>query len=203
MKTTNAIEMSTLLHTHSGVFAKVNLDHCGSNPDLKTKSVSEWFDTDSARAFLRTVCSGDVVELRNNNLSHWGVAVRIRQSPSPNRKGKSEQAADEVMIFHLIHSAQTRGQIGQFTIEEFWKPDCRIRINNTTNGMSMYGNSHNMPRSDVLCNAFTAYKSSTMKWQTCSDFIRWSCEHDEGYSAPSTSSSASSSHSLSEGAAAS
>ena len=62
---------------------------------------------------------------------------------------------DEVMIYHLIHSPTNRGQIGQFTIEEFWKSDCRIRINNTTNGMSLYGNSQPISRTDVLKNAFT------------------------------------------------
>ncbi len=59
------------------------------------------------------------------------------------------------MVYHLIHSPANRGQIGQFTIEEFWQPDCRIRINNTTNGMSLYGTNRTIPRADVLDNAFT------------------------------------------------
>ena len=59
------------------------------------------------------------------------------------------------MIYHLIHSPLHRGQVGQFTIEEFWQPECRIRINNTTNGMLLYGESCTIPKADVLDNAFT------------------------------------------------
>lgn len=62
------------------------------------------------------------------------------------------------MIYHLIHSPLHRGQVGQFTIEEFWQPECRIRINNTTNGMSM-GKSRTITKADVLDNAFTVSSS--------------------------------------------
>jgi len=71
---------------------------------------------------------------------------------------------DEVMIYHLIHSPKHRGQVGQFTIEEFWLPECRIRINNTTNGMCLYGKARTIPKGDVLDNAFTVSSSLPTSW---------------------------------------
>src|SRR5271154_6838854 len=59
---------------------------------------------------------------------------------------------DEIMVYHLIHSSKSRGQVGQFTLEEFWHPDCRVRINNTTNGSCFYGTSRTIPKADVLHN---------------------------------------------------
>ncbi|CAG7822438.1 unnamed protein product [Allacma fusca] len=140
--------------------------------------VSDWFDADSYKVFMRTVRSGDILEVRNNRSSHWGIAVRLKQPPSPPKgNGSPKPVPDEVMVYHLIHSSQNRGQVGQFTLEEFWQPDCKIRINNTTNGSCIFGNSPTIPKSDVLNNAFTAHLSTSMKWQTCTDFIRWSSIH--------------------------
>ena len=48
--------------------------------------VSEWFDTDGSKVFMKNVKSGDIVELRNSRTSHWGIAIRLRQPPSPNGK---------------------------------------------------------------------------------------------------------------------
>lgn len=61
---------------------------------------------------------------------------------------------DEIMVFHLIHSSSNRGQVGQFTLEEFWQPDCRIRINNT-NISNMYCAGTTVSKADVLQNAYT------------------------------------------------
>jgi len=156
-----------------------------SSVEMGRERVSDWYDTDGHKTFMRTVRDGDIVELRNNRVSHFGIATRVKQSGSPNGK----PLPDEVMIYHLIHSPNSRGQIGQFTIEEFWTSDSRIRINNTTNGMSLYGNSQPISRDDVLKNAFTAHMSTSLKWQTCSDFIRWSCQdngHDLNHSTPTS-----------------
>lgn len=138
--------------------------------------VSDWFDADSYKIFMRTVCSGDILEIRSTRCSHWGIALRLKQPPSPPKGNSSPKLVpDEVMVYHLIHSSQNRGQIGQFTLEEFWQPDCRIRINNTTNGSCIFGgNNPTIPKADILNNAFTAHLSTQLKWQTCTDFIRWS-----------------------------
>lgn len=61
---------------------------------------------------------------------------------------------DEIMVYHLIHSSKNRGQVGQFTLEEFWNADSRIRINNTNNGASLYTTSPLMSKTDILQNAF-------------------------------------------------
>jgi len=128
--------------------------------------VSDWFDADGFRIFLGVVNSGDIVELRSTKCSHWGIVVRMTSS------GKSPK--DEIMVYHLIHSSRDRGQVGRFTLEEFWQPDCRIRINNT-NISNLYGSSRLVgSKADVLQNAFMAHASTTLKWHTCTDFIRWS-----------------------------
>lgn len=54
-------------------------------PEPITK-VSEWYDTDGQRTFMKNVRNGDIVESRNSRTSHWGIAVRLRQPPSPNGK---------------------------------------------------------------------------------------------------------------------
>jgi len=115
--------------------------------------------------------------------SHWGIAIRLKVPPSPKeiKKAKAnnktpKSSPDEIMVFHLIHSSRTRGQVGRFGLEEFWLSDCRIRINNTTNGHGLYNSSRLILKKDVLQHALTAFNSSTMKWQTCADFIRWSSE---------------------------
>jgi len=132
--------------------------------------VSDWFDADGFRVFLGVVNSGDIVELRSTKCSHWGIVVRMAvSSPKSNKPPK-----DEIMVYHLIHSSRDRGQVGRFTLEEFWQPDCRIRINNT-NISNLYGTSRlEVPKADVLQNAFMAHASTTLKWHTCTDFIRWS-----------------------------
>jgi len=139
--------------------------------------VSDWFDADSFKVFTTTVRSGDILELRSTRCSHWGIAIRIKQAPiSPKSKSKSKPpkaVPDEIMVYHLIHSSKNRGQVGQFTLEEFWHADCRIRINNTNNGASLYTTSPIMSKTDILQNAFIAHASTQLKWQTCAEFIRW------------------------------
>jgi len=154
----------------------------GSNNQIITR-VSEWFDADSYKVFMRTVRSGDILEVRSARSSHWGIAIRLRQPPSPPKgnHGSPKPVPDEVMVYHLIHSSQHRGQVGQFTLEEFWQPDCKIRINNTTNGSCIFGNSPTIPKSDVLNNALYAHLSTSLKWQTCTDFIRWSSIYHNNY----------------------
>ncbi|OXA57686.1 uncharacterized protein LOC110845469 [Folsomia candida] len=144
-------------------------------PTYTFDKVSDWFDTDSFKVFVKVVNSGDVLELRSTKCSHWGVTTRIPQPPiSPKSKAKPPKPVpDEIMVFHLIHSSSNRGMVGQFTLEEFWAPDCRIRINNS-NISNLYCASRLVSKADVLQNAFTAHASTTLKWQTCADFIRWS-----------------------------
>jgi len=137
--------------------------------------VSDWFDADSFKIFTQTVRSGDILELRSTRCSHWGIAIRKKIAPiSPKSKSKPPKPVpDEIMVYHLIHSSNNRGQVGQFTLEEFWHADCRIRINNTNNGASLYSTSRLMSKADILQNAFIAHASTQLKWQTCGDFIRW------------------------------
>jgi len=78
---------------------------------------------------------------------------------------------DEIMVFHLIHSSINRGQVGQFTLEEFWQPDCRIRINNTNNGANLYGNTRLIPTAAILQNA---YMVRSLKKQIFAQLIKLS-----------------------------
>jgi len=58
-----------------------------SNKSIETgpiTKVSEWYDTDGHKIFMKSVKSGDIVELRNSRTSHWGIATRLKQSASPN-----------------------------------------------------------------------------------------------------------------------
>jgi len=135
--------------------------------------VSDWFDADGFKVFLGVVNSGDIVELRSTKCSHWGIVVRMAGS-SPKSNNSNKPPKDEIMVYHLIHSSRDRGQVGRFTLEEFWVSDARIRINNT-NISNLYGTSRLVvPKADVLQNAFMAHASTTLKWHTCTDFIRWS-----------------------------
>jgi len=94
--------------------------------------------------------------------------VRQLRSPAPTQKKfihdrilefyflfvtTAKQTPDEIMVYHLIHASVSRGQVGLFTLEEFWQPHCRVRINNTTNGSSLYSASKVMPKSDIVQNA--------------------------------------------------
>jgi len=136
--------------------------------------VSDWFDADGFKVFLQVVNSGDIVELRSTKCSHWGIVVRMQTSVSTSSPKSNKAPKDEIMVYHLIHSSTSRGQVGRFTLEEFWQPDARIRINNT-NISNLYGTSRlSVPKADVLQNAFMAHASTTLKWHTCTDFIRWS-----------------------------
>lgn len=58
-------------------------------PTYTFDKVSDWFDTDSFKVFVKVVNSGDVLELRSTKCSHWGVTTRIPQPPiSPKSKAK-------------------------------------------------------------------------------------------------------------------
>jgi len=59
-------------------------------PSYTFNKVSMWFDTDLYKLFVKTVRSGDIVELRSTKTSHWGVAVRVKQPPKT-PKSKSKQ----------------------------------------------------------------------------------------------------------------
>ena len=69
----------------------------GSNNQVITR-VSEWFDADSYKVFMRTVRSGDILEVRSARSSHWGIAIRLRQPPSPPKGNNGSRKWDKVAL---------------------------------------------------------------------------------------------------------
>jgi len=68
-----------------------------------SKGVSEWFDQDGHRVFVQTVRSGDILELRSTKCSHWGIAYRVKQPPSPSRNKNKPGGYTRPILFIVLN----------------------------------------------------------------------------------------------------